>query len=98
MRINESTIRRIIREEARRVLSEGSYMMMSLKRLIDTLRDAGEDRIADRFSGGRHSRHMHDPVELDVRHDLDLVKVYWVGSSNFIDEIPLNVAKNAGLV
>ncbi len=96
MRISESKIRQIIKEEARRVLNESTRM--TLGRLTADLNKAGEERLADRIGGRRPASHLDSAVRF--RNLGDAVQVYFVspeGTSQYIDDIPADVARELGI-
>lgn len=96
MRITESRIRQIIREETKNVVSES--MRMTLRRLTADLNKAGESRLADRLGGRRPESHLDSAVRF--RDTGDVVKVYFVspeGTSQYVDDIPMDVARKLGL-
>jgi len=96
MRITESRIRQIIREETKNVVSESTRM--TLLRLTADLNKAGEERLADRIGGRRPQSHLDSVVRF--RNVGDVVKVYFVspeGTSQYIDDIPMDVARKLGL-
>jgi hypothetical protein len=97
MRISESRIRQIIREEARRMMNEGGSRM-SIGELIRSLKRVGEDRLADRFKRQVDMGRSNDMVRF--RGFGSDVQMYWMspdGSSQYFDDIPMNVARNIGV-
>lgn len=101
MKITESKLRQIIREETKRVMSESSKM--SLGELIRSLRKAGEDRLADRYQGSL-DHGVKDGMLRFRSVGGGNVKMYWSNSmddsgqgSQYFDDIPSDAARKAGV-
>jgi len=94
-KLTESYLRKVIKEELRRVLNEGKKVHAS--HLINALQQAGANELAQKFQkiGTYYKNVKGDEVpetyELDERPDLKVVKVY--SGTNFIDDIPMDVYK-----
>lgn len=101
MRISESRMRQIIREEARKIISEGGSKM-TLDALVRSLRKAGEDRLADRYQG---SSHYGSNGVLRFRSvGGDKIEMLWSDSldgsghgSQYFDDIPVSAARKIGI-
>jgi hypothetical protein len=96
MSINESVIRRIIREETRRVLREGK--VVSASKLVGDLDDAGERELSQRVDRYNRQNGGNIGVEFDVRDDRVALYVNDKGrTGNYMFDIPLDVYEQLGL-
>lgn len=97
MRITESKLKQIIREEARRVLGESDYTnYINGRNLVQMLKDAGEDRTADRVADNLHIRRdMEMSMEVYRQPNGDIA--LYVNGNKLIEVIPKDVAARAGI-
>lgn len=110
MRITESTLRRIVREEivgqavreGRMSLREGRRLMeggatMTGNDIIQKLKDAGEDREAARIADSTHIRKNPNAYFEVNRQGTGDIAFYTADGKTFIESIPAAVAKKADI-
>lgn len=99
MRITESQLRKIIREEAKRAMNESiEGTRMTLGGLIRSLRSIGEDRFADRLERSGHDR--TSGLRFRFNRQDGGAQAYFVspgGTSQWFDDIPEDITKRLGI-